>query len=187
MTMDKNAGNSRGMTPERLDTIQKWLREGGVENARAETQPKEMDSTAVFMSEIAANHADSMALLQQNGSRPMTYQEALVLIDRGPELKEQLKGKWFYLEGKGLEESGYHTFDNKGNLTEGKGDIEKTVYLWKGENPLSLDVHTDDDARINARRFNLLADADPQVVASVVVGIRVGHEAATPKMRHQGR
>ena len=187
MKMDKNAGNNRGMTPERLDAIQKWLREAGVENTRTETQSKEADSAAVFVSETEANHADSMELLQKNRSRPMTYQEALVLMDRDPELKEQLKGKWFYLEGKGLDESGFHTFDNAGNLTEGKGDAEKTVYLWKGENPLSLGVHTDYVARIYERRFYLYADDDPQYVASVVVGVRVGHEVAAPKLRHQGR
>ena len=185
--MDKNAGNNRGMTPERLDAIQKWLREAGVENTRTETQSKEADSTAVFVSETKANHAESMAILQQNGSRPMTYQEALMRIDRDPQLKEQLKGKWFWLEGKGLDESEYYTFDNEGNLTEGKGDIEKTVYAWSGENPLSLDVHTDDGARFGGGRFILGAVGDPQVVASVVVGIRVGHEAAAPKLRHQGR
>jgi hypothetical protein len=149
---------------------------------RTETQFKEVNATSVHISETKANHANSMALLQQNGLRPMTYKEAIVLIDGNPELKEQLKGKWFYLDGKGLKESGYHTFDNEGKLTKGKGDIEKTVYAYSGKNPLSLYVFTDYYVGFNERRFYLNADYVPQDVASVVVGVRAGHEVATPKI-----
>ena len=150
-------------------------------------QFKEVNSTTVLISETKANYADSKALLEKNGLRLMAYQEALVLIDKNPELKEQLKGKWFYLAGKGLEESEYHTFDNEGKLTKGKGDIEKTVYLWNGKNPLSLDVHADGDARFSERRFDLDAADDPQFVAPVVVGVRAGHEVAGPKIEASER
>ena len=152
---------------------------------RTETQFREINATTVHISETKANHANSMALLQQNGLRPMTYQEAIVLIDRNRELKAQLKGKWFYLEGKGLKKSGYHTFDNAGRLVEsveGKGDIEKTAYAYSGNNPLALYVRTDEYARRGRRRFTLNAFDSPQYAALVVVGVRAGHEAATPKI-----
>ena len=136
----------------------------------------------VFTADVNANHSKSMKLLEDNGLRPLTRQEALVIVDQNPELKQQLKGKWFYLAGKGAEESGYHTFNRKGNLTEGKGDIEKTVYVYRGFSPLSLIVHEDDVARNLVRRFVLYAYVDPSDAAPVVLGIRAGHEVAAPKI-----
>ena len=92
-----------------------------------------------------------------------------------------MKEKWFYLEGKGSALSGYYTFNDKGELTQGKGDIEKTVYVWKGSQPLSLYVLKDFNARSDGRRFDLDAD-DASFVARVVVGVRIGHEVAVPKI-----
>ena len=122
--------------------------------------------------DIEANYADSMSLLKKKGLQPLTYQEVLTTIDRDKKLKNALKGKWFYLKEHGLELSGYYHFDKKGNLVEGKGSLERTVYVWKGKNPLSLFVHTDYVARISGRRFDLYALNDPQSVASVVLGVR---------------
>ena len=148
-----------------------------------QAQFKEVNATGAFVCKTKANYADSMALLQQNNLRALTYPEALVLIDRNPDLKEHLKDQWFYLEGKGiLDKSGCYAFDNLGNLSKVKGDPEKTVYIYSGTNPLSLHVHTAGDARFYERRFSLDAYYDPQDVASVVVGVRIGHEVATPKI-----
>ena len=135
-----------------------------------------------------ANYEDSIKLLKEKNLKPLTYQQALVAIDKDAELKNNLKGKWFYLEGKGLESSGHYTFNNKGELKEitggknlisfsrpikaGKGNIEKTVYCWYGVNPLSLGVRTDDGARAGVWRFYLGAYVDPRFVAPVVVGVR---------------
>lgn len=143
---------------------------------------REVSKTAVFVAQTEANQKTSMSLLQQNGFRPLTYQEAIVKIDQSPELKEQLKGQWFYLEGKGSALSGYYTFNDKGELTQGKGNIEKTVYVWKGNQPLSFVVHSDDCARSFEGRYYLDAGIVPSVVAPVVVGVRIGHEVATPKI-----
>lgn len=143
---------------------------------------REVNTTGVFLAHTEANQKTSMALLKQNGFRALTYQEALVKIDQNPELKEQLKGKWFYLDGKGSEPSGYYTFDGKGDLTKGQSDIEKTVYVWKGNQPLSLDVHADYIARIYVGRFLLFADYSPDSAARVVVGVRDAHEVGTPKI-----
>ncbi len=155
---------------------------------RTETQFKEVGTTSVFVSETKANHSKSMALLQENGLRPMTYQEALVKIDQNPELKAQLKGKGFYLDGKGLKGLEFYTsFDNEGKLTEDRRDTEKTVCAFLGENPLSLSVGTDYDALYGERRFNLSAFEDPQSVAPVVVGVRAGPEVAVPKVEAHER
>ena len=116
-----------------------------------------------------ANHADSMRILKENGLEPLTYQEALA---HGAELVKAFKGewKWFYLAGKGMDKSGYHTIDNDGEVRVGKGDMDNTVYIWKGENPLSLYVHLDDIALGFGRRFDLYAYDEPDDVAPVVVG-----------------
>ena len=47
----------------------------------------------------------------------MTYQEALVWLDKDSEAKSKLKGKWGSFAGKGRP-SGYYTFDNQGKLIE---------------------------------------------------------------------
>ncbi len=151
---------------------------------RTQTTFKEVKTSTipVFIANVKADHSKSMRILEDNGLRPFTKQEVLVIVDQNPELKQQLKGKWFYLAGKCLEEGGYHTFDEKGNLKEGKGEIEKTVYLYKGTQPLSLDVYEDDGARNDERRFYLVADDGPSVVAPVVVGVRKVPEGAAPEI-----
>ena len=115
-----------------------------------------------------ANYADSMRILKENGLEPLTYQEALA---HGKELVKAFKGKWkwFYLAGKGMDKSGYHTFGKKGNVRAGKGEVENTVYIWKGNQPLSFEVYSDDAAQCGGR-FGLYAENGPGGVAPVVVG-----------------
>ncbi len=70
---------------------------------------------------LTGNHAKSIKILQDNGMRALTYQEALVWLMQNPEIKEQLKNKWFYLEGVGTDKSG---------LLFG----EYPDHLWRGYN-----------------------------------------------------
>jgi hypothetical protein len=107
-----------------------------------------------------------------------------VEIDQKPELKEQLKGRWLYLDGKSAELSGFYMFNGKGELgkiagpailKKGKGDLEKIVFVLKGSQPLSLLVQTDDFARYGGFRFGLYASYGQSDVAGVVIGVRVGH------------
>lgn len=116
-----------------------------------------------------ANHSDSIKILEDEGLRPMTYQEALVIINQDSKLKEKLKGNWFYLEGKGFKDGGYYKFDSNGALSKGKGDPEQTVYAYSGPHPLSL--YVGDDAGV-VWRFDLDASNDPSLVAPVVVGVK---------------
>ena len=123
--------------------------------ARTETQIREIKVTggAVHLIDAEANHTQSMDILSRNGMRALTYQEAFVHLMQNPELKEQLKGKWFYLAGEGFHADGYHTVDDKGNLKEGRGNPEQTVYTYSGKQPLSLGVGS--DAGVYYRRFDL--------------------------------
>ena len=61
---------------------------------RTGTPFKGVGATGVFVYvELFENYARSMELLKQNGLRPLTYQEALVLIDRNPEPKGAIERK----------------------------------------------------------------------------------------------
>ncbi len=135
----------------------------------------------VFISNTKANQTGSLTILRNNGLRPLSYQEALVLIDKYQPLKEELRGKWFFLNGKGLSEIGCYTFDSKGELKEGKGDIEKTVHMHPGENPLSLDVRLCVKGFNSACRFDLGADDLPEDAAPVIVGIKANRLPSTLK------
>ncbi|MCW4003343.1 MAG: hypothetical protein NWE95_05455 [Candidatus Bathyarchaeota archaeon] len=145
---------------------------------------REVGTTGVFMAHTQANQENSMQLLQQNGFRALTTQEALNKIDQNQELKEQLKGRWLYLDEKGSELSGFYMFNEKGELAKiagpamlkkGKGDLEKIVFVLKGSEPLSLLVQTDDFARYGGFRFDIYATYGHSDVAGVVVGVRVDH------------
>jgi hypothetical protein len=149
-----------------------------------QTEFREVGTTGVFIALTKANQENSMKLLQLSGFRALTYQEALVKMDEDPELKEQLKGRWLYLEGKGTELSGFHMFNEKGELAKisgpailkkRKGDLERIVFVLRGSEPLSLLVQTDDFARYGGFRFGIYATYGHSDVAGVVVGVRVNH------------
>jgi hypothetical protein len=153
---------------------------------------------SLFVLNKGANYSNSMTTLEAASLRPMKHQEALLLLTNDATLKESLKGKWFYLEGKGLnKELELYTIDAKGELVERKGEVsvENTVRVWNGPHPLSLGVASDSDAAACGRRIALGADDGPSSVAPVVVGIAKdwklelkpsapanGREAAAPKI-----
>ncbi len=172
-------------------------------NAQKQTatiQFSETDGSGVFMREIESNYYKFISLLRQNGLRTMAYQEAPVLIDKNPELKEQLKGKRLYIDGAAFAFSklwgsalsalsGYCTFNEEGQLTPGRGDIEKTIYVWKnktvhgwkGNQPVLLSVYTDVTSRINWCRYLLDTNISPDEVVSAVVGIKDDRKTETAK------
>ena len=135
--------------------------------------------------EKSANHEDSIAFLKRKGMRLLTYQEALVWLDKDSEAKSKLKGKWFYLAGNGTELSGFYTFDDKGELKQGKEDMEKNVYVWNGNNPLSLNVLTDNGTRYGGWRFLLVANDAPSCVARVVVGVKTSSKEVLSRTTEQ--
>ncbi|MDE1768867.1 MAG: hypothetical protein KGH64_04810 [Candidatus Micrarchaeota archaeon] len=141
--------------------------------ARTQTQVREIKVTggSVALIDAEANHAQSIEILSKHGMRPPTYQEAFVHLMQNPGLKEQLKGKWFYLAGEGLQANGYHTIDNTGNLKAGRGNPEETVYAYPGSRPLSLMV--DSDTIVYLRRFFLKGVDWPGSIAQVVVGVKL--------------
>jgi len=130
-----------------------------------------------------ANHSDSMRILKENGLRPVTCQEILFALDRDPVLKEQLKGKWFWLEGKGTKMSEYHTLQPDYTLKKGRSkDPEKNIYCDSGNQPLVFGVNSDTMSAEVGRRFYLYALDAPSDVAPVVVGVRIGHEVVAQKI-----
>ena len=119
-----------------------------------------------------ADYGASRRILKERGLWFATYQQALVAIDSDLELKNKLKDKCFWIDGEGFWSQGYYTFDDKGKLTRGKRDLEKTVYV-DGElsHPMWLKVLPDDEACAYEGRFYISTDLDSDLVASVIVGV----------------
>ena len=130
----------------------------------------------------------SKKILKDHGMRLLTKEEALVWLAQHPEEKEKLKEKWFYLDGKGITENGLYSFNEKGELIglTGKETVEQKVCVWSGKNPLHLSVYSDVGAAYYDWRFCLLASRSPQGVASAVVGVEIGKEAAGPRKATDG-
>lgn len=153
---------------------------------------------ALFVLNEGANHSKSMKTLEDANLRPLKYQEALSLLMKDEVLKNALKGTWFYLSGEGMDKHGLFTVNSKGELVglEATESYEKIVRVWSGPHPLSLYVHSVDDARQFGGRFDLDANYGPDDVAPVVVGVPKdwkleeksepsageGREAAAPKI-----
>jgi hypothetical protein len=123
----------------------------------------------------------SMDTLKEAGYKALTYQQAFVAINANPQLKKALLGKWFYLEGTGTQLSGYYTVGQDGNLTEGKAGQENTAYVYRGNQPLSLDVRSDHYARLDVRRFLLLGSFSPDFAAPVVLGFKLAESSQSGK------
>ncbi len=151
---------------------------------------------ALFVLSKGGNHANSMAALESAKLRAVEKEEIMLLLMNDEKLMASLKGKWFYIAGKGLNEKlDLYTIDENGKLVERKGDVsvEKTVRVFNGSNPLSFVVGSVDGASGYGGRFVLNASLGPGVVAPVVVGVAKnfklklkpsapGREAAAPKI-----
>ena len=167
------------MPLESLQAISAELRRIEREEPQKLQTARQNTSTSIVISYQKADHTASMEILERNGLRPLTYKEALTILTEKPELKEQLKGKWFWIAGDirnindlftGSESDAYFTFDNKGNLSKGKGNIEGTVHVWKGDDPFAFLVLAYDGASSVGRRFVFGALGRSDDVAPVVVG-----------------
>lgn len=120
-----------------------------------------------------ANHKNSMRLLDEAGLEAYTSHEILLILTKDETLKNELKGKWFYLAEKGMDKDGIFTIDDKGELIDIKDkglSLEMRVRTWSWKNPLSLCVNSDDYVAYDGWRFLLNAGDAPNLVAPVVVG-----------------
>lgn len=124
----------------------------------------------LYVLENGANQPASMKHLEDAGLMPFEEKEILSILIKDKQLKNFLKGKWFYLAGSGTDKGGLYTINEDGSLAKGKGkSIENTVRVWSGDKPLSLYVDSVYTAYCGWR-FGLGADNDPASVAPVVVG-----------------
>ncbi|MGD0728704.1 MAG: hypothetical protein ABR981_01360 [Candidatus Micrarchaeaceae archaeon] len=116
----------------------------------------------------------SMRELISNGYRAMTKQEVLIHLSQDPELRKILKGKWFWIEGEGLEQTKSFRIDEKGELAkiESIWSLEwyQSVSTRKGNGHLYFSFSGFDYGN---DRFCLGANLNPEDVASLVVGIKV--------------
>lgn len=129
----------------------------------------------VFMATAQADLGTSMRMLNNSGLKPLTLREVIVLTSIHPELMKEVGGRRFYLSGKGTERSGFYTFNEAGELSEGAGDRNKTIHVNGG--PLGLLLYAHDLAAIHENRtFSLNAHCGPYLVADIVVGVKTDYK-----------
>ena len=152
---------------------------GIAEAARGAQRPTVEKTVPKFIEiiETAADYADSMRILQERRLKPLIYEGILLVLDLDPKRKEQLKGKWFWIEGRGLEMRGDYTLQPDGSLKEGRSsNPEKIVQCIAGSQPLWFGVCADagiPDLCYIDRRYTLSAASPPDQAAPVVVGVRI--------------
>lgn len=134
---------------------------------------KKVGTFGALISRTESNYKQSMYLLERNGMKALTYQEALVLLMRDEVLKNALKDEWFWLSGNGIDREESFTIDEKGELVRRtEKNMEKLVRAWSGNNQPYLVVLSDEFAAYVGRRFGIGGhDAWPGDVAPVVVGV----------------
>ena len=143
-------------------------------------QVKGATGKTLYILEKGAIHPNSMKLLSEAGLRPLSYPEILSLLMRDEQLKNALKGKWFWIAGQGMNKYSIFTIDEKGELVplpqgffKKKTSVEQKVGVSHGNQPLSFAVYSDDNAAFYGWRFGLYAYNEPQNVAPVVVGVLI--------------
>lgn len=130
----------------------------------------------VYILEAYANYSDSRGFLDKAGLRMPRYQEILPLLINDQKIRDSLKERWFYLEGKGLDKKlERYTINKEGELDEIKEDIsaERTVYVRNGKNPLVLAVSSDEFAASRGERFSLNANYAPNMVTRLIIGFPI--------------
>lgn len=145
----------------------------------------------------AFDHRTSMRLLDEAGLSPLVYWVATPLLSTDIQLQNQFTNNgrdytWFYLAGKGLgssqgvtESNALYTLGPNRVFSKGAGSsIEETILAWTGNEPLSLVVGSDHDARYRGARLVLGAYGMPVKFARMVVGTQAhaGHDPATQKI-----
>jgi hypothetical protein len=145
------------------------------------TKPK---NTLVLFGRANADFEKSMRILKRNDLEPLTCREALVNISQDPKLMDQLKGKWFYIKNSPEDHKliNNYFFNKRGKMTHGERETEKNVYAWFGENPLTIIINNDEDAKESGRRFTIDAGLPKNYVAPVVLGIKPRSEIIVPDM-----
>ena len=136
---------------------------------KPEIREVEVNGGKVYLVITDADYAKSKDILSKNGLRLLTRQEALAYLTQNSKLKEQLKGKAFWLADKGSKDDGCYTIDSEGNIKPGEGNPEKTVNIGPGPSQLLLGVSS--DVNVNWR-FEISANSVPENVLRIVVGVK---------------
>ena len=144
----------------------------------------EVARSGIFKMRADATCVESLALLNEHGFRPATYQEILSRAygtsRRAQRFINNIEGDGFYINNWGMDEfKEYCTFDRKGKLMQIKGEmlhgeygIDNTVFVYPGYMPLLFLVHTDRLANLKGYRFEIDGDAGPAMKECAVVGVK---------------
>ncbi|MDE1833977.1 MAG: hypothetical protein KGH64_01425 [Candidatus Micrarchaeota archaeon] len=131
-------------------------------------------SGTLYVSEGPAGLGTTRAVLLDNALRPITFNVLLQAIDRNSDIKEFMKGKWAWLAGRNISEAeeGDHNWDSGGRLTGHIDmDLERTIQVWPGSGPISMDVIADAGAKILGKRYYLFAGSRT-CPASLILGLK---------------
>ncbi len=146
--------------------------QANIEKRGSDLKFQAVDS-GIFMasSEKALTRSERSELLNQNGLREPTYEEALSLIQRKPEIIANLGGKWLDLAGNAPSIKGIYTFDEKGQFTKGSTNTERNVYVCKSIAPLSMLVCSEYNLNIFGFRFIIDESACADNEAKILLGV----------------
>lgn len=124
-----------------------------------------------------ANHTDSKRLLGNEGLRLVYEREILPILAKEDKLRHRLEGNSMWLGGTGINKSGTFAIGKDGSMKRPSifDSSKHKVDIFKGDNPLMLDVYSPKKAENYRSCYALFANTDPGIRAQIVIGVAVGN------------
>jgi hypothetical protein len=155
---------------------------------------RQISDSGVYISRIDAKRSYASEVLEEDGLRLMKYDEVLKEMSKSLYLRKALEGKLFHIDGSGstggygifdgngrIPVPDYYTFNDKGELTKGRGEIRKNVHVYTGRYPLVFYVPMEHAVEHIGANFIIYANQSPSYIASIVVGAKK-HARAEPEI-----
>ena len=164
----KDARSMLPINPDNWDTLKKAI-PGLNAAAKAVLRPTRFNATEPRVLQKDANYKYSKKLLKQQGLRLLTIEEMLFAISKDPSLRDRLRFKWAYIEGRCKEEKGLYTIESDFSLKKSDSAITKEeVMCSPGPHPLQFGVDHQQHGRLC-----LTGDLHPVSVAPLVIGVPI--------------
>jgi len=134
----------------------------GLEVAAKQAERKADTGTKILI--LDPDNGAWKQVLRERGLRLLDLDEIIFLMATDYELKEQLKGKRFYLGDMGTERHGEYLIEEDlpsfHRLVPGASkDPERNLHFYKGPEPVIFGVHTDEVAYLPSCNRRFYADA----------------------------
>ncbi|MDE1860878.1 MAG: hypothetical protein KGH72_04135 [Candidatus Micrarchaeota archaeon] len=144
----------------------------------AEIAVRDRYAASLHVSFQKADYKHTMKMLFDHDLEPLTRSMALRFLTSDDAFRDLVEGKWFWLAGEGLEESGYYTLERRGGLvrldeaTRRKTSPEMVIDVRPGKGPISVGVAGGYTFGYYDSRFTMGADVNPSGEATAVLGFR---------------